>query len=118
MQHGRPCFLLWTRCASATSTRPSSVLLHGGGTVAAADLRAFAEDVLPALLQELCTTDPMINLETKQSLAKQLADVIEFVLSFDELKVGGSLFRRHAFLTHCVYVVVCDCDGVCACAMW
>merc|ERR1712054_587188 len=41
----------------------------------------------PKLLSTLCKSDPKANLRTQQSLAKQLADVFDFVLRFDDLKM-------------------------------
>ena len=45
------------------------------------------EDVLPRLLEELCSGSPQTNLENKQALAKQFAEVMKFCLSFDDIKV-------------------------------
>jgi hypothetical protein len=39
------------------------------------------------LLKELCKGEPLKNLEIYQALGKQLADILHFVLLFDELKV-------------------------------
>merc|ERR1712125_234791 len=43
------------------------------------------EEVFPKLLVALCKNDP--NLANLQSLAKQLANVFDFVLRFDDLKM-------------------------------
>jgi len=41
----------------------------------------------PKLLVALCKTNPKENIGTQQSLAKQMADVFDFVLRFDDLKM-------------------------------
>jgi len=41
----------------------------------------------PKLLTALCQDDPKTNLEKRQALAKQFADVFDFVLRFDDLKM-------------------------------
>eukprot|EP00911_Craspedida_sp_UC1_P000717 UC1_evm1s548 len=45
------------------------------------------ERVLPLLLEALCADDPITALETKQALTKQFAEVLHFVLRFDDLKM-------------------------------
>jgi len=45
------------------------------------------EKVFPRLLQALCKDDPKQSLANQQALAKQLADVFDFVLRFDDLKM-------------------------------
>ena len=45
------------------------------------------EAVFPKLLVALCKNDPKANLANLQSLAKQLANVFDFVLRFDDLKM-------------------------------
>jgi len=47
----------------------------------------LVEEVFPKLLVALCKTDPKANLANLQSLAKQLANVFDFVLRFDDLKM-------------------------------
>lgn len=49
----------------------------------------FAENVVPKILSELCSGEmpPTQHLETQQALVKQLAEILEFVLKFDELKM-------------------------------
>ena len=44
---------------------------------------------LPTLLLELCRPimPPCEHLETQQALVKQFAEILEFTLKFDELKV-------------------------------
>ncbi|KJE89016.1 hypothetical protein CAOG_00576 [Capsaspora owczarzaki ATCC 30864] len=51
---------------------------------------ALADNVLPKLLDALCKENPLQNLESKQALVKQLADVFDFVLSFDDAKMKNS----------------------------
>eukprot|EP01101_Sappina_pedata_P011367 TRINITY_DN7644_c0_g1_i1.p1 TRINITY_DN7644_c0_g1~~TRINITY_DN7644_c0_g1_i1.p1 ORF type:complete len:314 (-),score=133.34 TRINITY_DN7644_c0_g1_i1:185-1126(-) len=43
--------------------------------------------IFPKLLVALCRTNPKENIGTQQALAKQLADVFDFVLRFDDLKM-------------------------------
>jgi len=45
------------------------------------------ESVFPKLLVALCKDDPKNSLGDQQALAKQLADVFDFVLRFDDLKM-------------------------------
>lgn len=45
------------------------------------------ESCFPKLLVALCKNDPKGNLGSQQALAKQLADVFDFVLRFDDLKM-------------------------------
>lgn len=49
----------------------------------------FPECVIPKILAELCSGEmpPTQHLETQQALVKQLAEILEFVLKFDELKM-------------------------------
>lgn len=48
------------------------------------------ERVVPRLLGKLCSGNlsPTQHLETQQALVKQLAEILEFVLKFDEYKVS------------------------------
>lgn len=48
------------------------------------------ERVVPHLLGKLCSGNlsPTQHLETQQALVKQLAEILEFVLKFDEYKVS------------------------------
>lgn len=50
----------------------------------------FSDDVVPKILYKLCSgvMSPTQHLETQQALVKQLAEILEFVLKFDEHKVG------------------------------
>ena len=41
------------------------------------------------ILTELCDGDVMANLREKQAIAKQLAEIIDFTLSFDSLKMNN-----------------------------
>jgi len=45
------------------------------------------EQCFPKLLVALCKNDPKSKLSSMQSLAKQLADIFEFVLRFDDAKM-------------------------------
>lgn len=49
------------------------------------------EKVVPKLLGQLVggRLNPTQHLETQQALVKQLAEILEFVLKFDEYKVGS-----------------------------
>lgn len=51
------------------------------------DFSLELEEVFPKLLVALCKTDPKANLANLQSLAKQLANVFDFVLRFDDSKM-------------------------------
>ena len=48
-----------------------------------------AEAIVPQLLRELCSNDmtPRQHLETQQALFKQFAEILDFTLKFDDLKV-------------------------------
>jgi hypothetical protein len=45
------------------------------------------EDTLPKILHALCAGDPIKNLESKQAITKQFAELLHFVLIFDDLKM-------------------------------
>lgn len=49
--------------------------------------RATSEESFPKLLLALCKEAPRESLGNQQALAKQLADVFDFVLRFDDAKV-------------------------------
>ncbi|GAM18070.1 hypothetical protein SAMD00019534_012450 [Acytostelium subglobosum LB1] len=51
------------------------------------DYSLLLEGCFPKLLVALCKDDPKISLSNKQALAKQLADVFDFVLRFDDAKM-------------------------------
>jgi len=51
------------------------------------DFSLELETCFPKLLAALCKDDPKQNLGDQQALAKQLADVFDFVLRFDDLKM-------------------------------
>eukprot|EP01104_Vermistella_antarctica_P016794 TRINITY_DN57_c0_g2_i1.p1 TRINITY_DN57_c0_g2~~TRINITY_DN57_c0_g2_i1.p1 ORF type:complete len:315 (+),score=109.00 TRINITY_DN57_c0_g2_i1:221-1165(+) len=51
------------------------------------DFSLELEVVFPKLLVALCKDDPKANIANQQALAKQLADVFDFVLRFDDLKM-------------------------------
>ena len=51
------------------------------------DFSLELEECFPKLLVALCKDDPKAKLASLQSLAKQLADVFDFVLRFDDLKM-------------------------------
>lgn len=52
------------------------------------------ERIVPKLLSQLVggRLNPTQHLETQQALVKQLAEILEFVLKFDEFKVVGDYF--------------------------
>lgn len=50
--------------------------------------RSEVESALPELLTALCTESPVVALEKKQALAKQMAEILSFVLKFDDLKMN------------------------------
>ena len=51
------------------------------------------ENIVPRLLTQLCSKDmnPNQHLESEQALVKQFAEILEFVLKFDEFKVRLTL---------------------------
>ena len=51
------------------------------------------EMTVPNLLTVLCSSDmpPRQHLETQQALFKQFAEVIDFTLKFDDLKVNVAI---------------------------
>jgi hypothetical protein len=51
------------------------------------DFATTLEEIFPMLLVALCAEDPRHSLQNKQALAKQLADILDFVLRFDDLKM-------------------------------
>ncbi|MCL4144103.1 UNVERIFIED_CONTAM: hypothetical protein GTU68_041640, partial [Idotea baltica] len=53
------------------------------------------KDSLPTLLLELCRPEmsPCQHLETQQALVKQFAEILEFTLKFDELKVKKGVLQ-------------------------
>lgn len=57
------------------------------------------ERIVPKLLSQLVggKLNPTQHLETQQALVKQLAEILEFVLKFDEFKV----FYQHLHMTKC-----------------
>lgn len=58
-----------------------------------------AESSFPKLLVALCKDDPKASLSNQQALAKQMGDVFDFVLRFDDAKVDTSLaFQVHVIL--------------------
>jgi len=57
----------------------------------------FSEDltqVLPKLLNALFSGDQNQNLSTQQALAKQLADILDFVLRFDDAKMQNPAIQN------------------------
>ncbi|KAK7492944.1 hypothetical protein BaRGS_00015891 [Batillaria attramentaria] len=54
------------------------------------------EQVIPELLQVLCSNDmkPEEHLETQQALFKQFAEILDFVLKFDELKMTNPAIQN------------------------
>jgi len=51
------------------------------------DFSLELETCLPKLLVALCKNDPKSSLSNQQALAKQLADILDFVLRFDDAKM-------------------------------
>jgi len=51
------------------------------------DFSLKMENVFPQLLVALCKDDPKTSMANQQALAKQLADVFDFVLRFDDAKM-------------------------------
>jgi hypothetical protein len=51
------------------------------------DFSLELESCFPKLLVALCKSDPKQNIASQQALAKQMADVFNFVLRFDDLKM-------------------------------
>lgn len=54
------------------------------------------ERIVPKLLSQLVggRLNPTQHLETQQALVKQLAEILEFVLKFDEFKVARDYFLK------------------------
>lgn len=52
------------------------------------DYSSEVEMALPELLSALCSSPPAGALESKQALAKQTAEILSFVLKFDDLKMN------------------------------
>ena len=61
------------------------------------------EAVVPQLLRELCSNDitPKEHLEIQQALFKQFAEILDFTLKFDDLKVSG-LLEGFLCLKYCI----------------
>lgn len=57
------------------------------------DFSLELEACFPKLLVALCRNDPKDSLANQQALAKQLADVFDFVLRFDDAKVCSCTWR-------------------------
>eukprot|EP00054_Salpingoeca_dolichothecata_P004380 m.30417 g.30417 ORF g.30417 m.30417 type:complete len:322 (+) comp14551_c0_seq1:91-1056(+) len=55
---------------------------------------AEIEQVLPLLLEALCSENPLETLDAKQALAKQFAEVLQFVLKFDDLKMNSPAIQN------------------------
>jgi len=51
------------------------------------DFSLELESCFPKLLVAVCKDDPKQSLKTQQALAKQMADVFDFVLRFDDAKM-------------------------------
>ena len=62
----------------------------------------LTETTVPNLLSALCSTDmqPRQHLELQQALFKQFAEIIDFTLKFDDLKVTQVYF---CFLFHALF---------------
>lgn len=64
---------------------------------------------MPKLLGQLVggKLNPTQHLETQQALVKQLAEILEFVLKFDEYKVSYTTLILNRSMQVCVCVSVC-----------
>lgn len=58
------------------------------------DYSSEVEGVLPELLHGLCQSNPVESLEKKQALAKQCAEILSFVLKFDDLKMNNPAIQN------------------------
>eukprot|EP01090_Pellita_catalonica_P015646 TRINITY_DN4270_c0_g1_i2.p1 TRINITY_DN4270_c0_g1~~TRINITY_DN4270_c0_g1_i2.p1 ORF type:complete len:324 (-),score=63.10 TRINITY_DN4270_c0_g1_i2:118-1089(-) len=58
------------------------------------DFSRELEGCFPKLLLALCKTDPEDSIRSQQALAKQLADVFDFVLRFDDLKMTTAAIQN------------------------
>lgn len=60
------------------------------------------ERIVPKLLSQLVggKMNPTQHLETQQALVKQLAEILEFVLKFDEFKVSDTRSIDDYYQTH------------------
>ena len=69
---------------------------------------SFVESTAQKLLACLCSNDmtPKEHLESQQALFKQFAEILDFTLKFDDLKVSGSkeyYCKPEVFLYHMVF---------------
>eukprot|EP00052_Salpingoeca_macrocollata_P034052 m.10367 g.10367 ORF g.10367 m.10367 type:complete len:325 (-) comp5883_c0_seq1:117-1091(-) len=55
---------------------------------------ADIETVLPMVLEALCAQSPMEALEQKQATAKQFAEIIQFVMRFDDMKMTNPAIQN------------------------
>lgn len=73
---------------------PSCIILNCFllGVLLMCIVHLLAEVVVPKILFQLCSgpMTPTQHLETQQALVKQFAEILEFVLKFDEYKVSAS----------------------------
>lgn len=53
--------------------------------------KIITEKIVPQILMVLCSGNltPKEHLETQQALVKQLAEILDFVLKFDDLKMNN-----------------------------
>jgi len=58
------------------------------------DFSGELQDTFPKLLSSLCKDDPKNSLGNQQALAKQMADVLDFVLRFDDLKMQSPAIQN------------------------
>jgi len=58
------------------------------------DFSIELEQCFPKLLVALCKNDPRAQLSSHKALAKQLADVFDFVLHFDDSKMGNPAIQN------------------------
>lgn len=59
------------------------------------DYSSELDGVMPVLLESLCSQAPATAvLESRQALAKQFAEILQFVLAFDDLKMSNSSIQN------------------------
>jgi len=58
------------------------------------DFAQELQETFPKLLSSLCKEDPKAGLSHQQALAKQMGDVIDFVLQFDDLKMTNPAIQN------------------------
>jgi len=76
------------------------------------------DKIVPKLLGQLVggKLNPTQHLETQQALVKQLAEILEFVLKFDEYKVSKKSRVNHKYLN--LSLCLCLCGYNCFGQVW